>query len=417
MRKNYICALDIGSSKISGALAEIRKAKIVDLYLESLPSKGVKKGSIVDSIELVEVIGKLLKNLKGISGINIKSVQANISGTDITTKHSHAIIPLTERGNKLITTTDIDKVNEQAKILGSDIDDEIIHKIPSSYAVDSKSGILNPLELYGHKLEVDLYLICARLSCVQTIIHVINQAGFEGKELCFSGLATSEAVFDAELKKGTNVICDIGADITELLLFREGELRNIRILDMGGQDLTRAISESLNIPMDLAEEIKVAYANIAETGLISEDKEVLIKKDSTYKPIKQRQISEIVTKKAKSMSEVIKENVEKNTNLLDINNFILTGRTILQEGFLEMLEETLGIKSRFGRILHPALAAFTKNKTDLSGRKYMTYITALGLLTRQLASLQPKPESFTQPSDNPILRFFHQAKEIYQEYF
>src|SRR3990167_9044627 len=96
---NYICTLDIGSSKIAACVAEIRKNRVSRIFFDTLPSKAVKKGQIVDSIGLIGSITKLLNNLKAKSGIKIKSVSTNISGLDISTKHSRAIVALAERGN------------------------------------------------------------------------------------------------------------------------------------------------------------------------------------------------------------------------------------------------------------------------------------------------------------------------------
>jgi cell division protein FtsA len=417
MIKNYICALDIGSSKIAACLAVIQKKQITDIFLESLPAKGVKRGSIVDSIELVTVVGRVLKNLKAKSGISIKSVLTNISGQDIITKHSRALIPLAERGNKVITSSDIDKVNKQAFVLGSSIEDEIIRAIPFGYCVDSKSGIANPQGLYGHKLEVDLYLICGKLSYVQTVTHVINQAGFESKELFFSGLATSEALFNQELKRGTNIICDIGSDITELLLFKDGLLKEVKIFSFGGSDLTTALSDALNIPWDLAEDIKVSHGVIGEPGQIKQDQEVLVKKDNVYKPIKQRLISEIITARAQSICQSLKDSLEKMEHFLEINNFIFTGRTMLQEGFLEMFEKSFGILTEIGRINQPQIAPFLNKKDALAGRKYLTYLTCLGLICKELHAGKPKIPSPVASSRHPVLKFIDKAKEIYQEYF
>jgi len=417
MLTDYICALDIGSSKIAACVAEVKRRQIINIYSEIMPSKGIKRGSIVDSIELVNCVGKILKKLKSKSAINIKSIYTDISGVDIITKHSRAVLPFADRGNKLITSQDIEKANEQALILGSDIDEEVIHRIPFSYTVDSKSDISNPLGLYGHKMEVDLYLVCGKLSSIQTITHIINQAGYEIKELFFSGLATSEVVFNDEFKKGTNIICDMGSDITELLLFKDGVIKDIRILPLGGGDLTEALMDSLNIPFDLAEAIKFSYGVIGDSSLIAEDKEALIKNDNIYKPIKQRVVSEIITSEAKSMCEVLKDNAEKNVHLSEIDNFILTGRTMLQDGFLEMLEVILGIPVEFGRISHPQILPFLNKNPDFSGRKYLAYLTSLGLICKELYGYQSQTLSFSQPAKNPILKAINKVKEIYQEYF
>ena len=162
MINSYICAMDIGSSKLAAVLAKTRKNSVTDLFFETEVSKGIKEGAIVDSIELIGSIERLLKNLKSKSGVKIKSVFTNISGLDLLTKHSCAVIPLAERGNKVISSADIQRVNEQARVLGSNLEEEVIHQIPYSYNIDSKKNIINPLGLYSHRLEIDLFLVSAK---------------------------------------------------------------------------------------------------------------------------------------------------------------------------------------------------------------------------------------------------------------
>jgi len=414
---NYICALDIGSSKIAAAVAEIKRKRISNIFFDSIPSKGVKCGIIVDSIDLVSSISKLMKNLKVKSGIKIKFLYANISGQDIVTKHSQAIVPLAERGNKVITRQDLQRVNEQARILGSGLEEEIIHLMPSSYSIDSKSNITNPLGLYSHRLEVDLYLVCAKLSAIQSLNRVINQAGFEIKDLFFSGLATSRAVINAEFKEGLNLFCDIGSDTTELLVFKDGILKDIEILPIGGDNLTSKLSDSLRIPQELAEDIKRSYGIIGEPERIGEDKEILVKKSNLYKPIKQRQVSEIITSQAKLVCSNIKDAVQKLVPCYEVNNFVVVGRSILLEGFIETLENTLAIPVKLGRIINPDIPSSIKEDRVLSGQKYLMYLTPLGMICEALQDKSMGNLPTNQPTKNLIARAINRFKEAYQEYF
>ncbi|MEK6727209.1 MAG: cell division protein FtsA [Candidatus Omnitrophota bacterium] len=414
---SYICALDIGSSKIAACVAEIKKKRINRIFFEALPSKSVKKGQIGDSIDLVGSVTKVIKNLKVKSGIKIKFVNTNISGQDIITKHSRAIVPLAERGNKMITVSDMQRANEEARILGSSLDEEVVHMMPSGYTIDSKGNIINPLGLYSHRLEVDLYLVCAKLSSVQSLSRVINQSGYEIKDLFFSGLATSRAVFDRSLKEGLNLFCDIGADTTELLVFRNGVLKEIDILQIGGDDLTAQLQDALKIPFDLAEDIKRSYGLIGEPGEILEDKEILVKKTNLYKPIRQRLVVEIVTSKAKLICSQIKDAVEKKVSCYEVDNFVIVGRTALLEGFIERLENTLAIPVRLGRIADPEILSFAKEESELTAQKYLTYLTCLGMI---LESMQDKSTPILpnqKPVKNCIKKAIARFKEAYQEYF
>jgi len=417
MLNNYICALDIGSSKIAACVARIKKKRVESLFFESMPSKGVREGAIVDSIELVNCLSKLMKNLKAKSGINIKVLYANISGHDIVTKHSRAIVPLAERGNKVITIPDIERVNEEARILGSSLEEEIIHMTPSSYTIDSKSSVVNPLGLYSHRLEVDLYLTCGKLSSIQSLSRAVNQSGYEIKRLFFSGLGTSKAIFTREFNEGINLFCDIGSDITEILVFKDGVLSDIEILLLGSNNLTTQIQDALEIPFDLAEDIKRSYGAVGDPAGLDEDKEILVKKSNLYKPIKQKLVSEIITSGVKSICAKIKDCVDKKVANYEVSNFVVVGRTVLLEGFIETLENTLSIPVKLGRISNPQILSLVKEDSALSGQKYLMYLTALGMLCEAIEGRPPAASFASQPPKNIILRSINRFKELYQEYF
>lgn len=414
---NYICGLDIGSDKISAVVARIKNKKITGLFFETSSSKGVNRGVIVDSVELISRISVILENLKLKSAVNIKSLYVNVSGKDIIIKHSQAVLPLAEKGNKVITLSDIIKVNEQARILGSSLEEEIIHKLPLKYSIDSANDISRPLGLYSHRLEVDLYLICAKIPFVHNLTRVINHAGYEVKNLFFSGLAAGRAVLGYQFKEGVHVLCDIGRDITEVLIFQEGNLKVTEIMPIGGNDLSFAISDTLKIPFELAEEVKKSHTSIGDYDSIQEDKEILVRKDNTYNPIKQKLISEILTKKAKLICHAIKQTIEKTLPCTRINNFTVVGRTVLLGGFLEILEESLGIPVKLGRINHPEIRELVAKNEVLSGQKYLSYITSLGLI---LKALETENESLLNQghlAKNLLFKAVNRVKEVYQEYF
>jgi len=417
LNSNYLCTLDISSSKIAAVVAQIKKDRVSDIFFEIALSRGIKKGTVIDPIELVGVITGVLKTLKSASGIKIKYLSANISGQDISTRHSRAIIPLAERGNKVITPSDIYRANEQARILGSSLEEEIIHSVPYSYAIDSKTNILNPAGLYSHRLEVDLYLVFAKLAGVQSLARAINQSGYEIKDLFFSGLATSAAIFDFVPTEGVEVVCDIGSDIIEILVFRNGRLSDIDILPIGGDDITLKISDELKIPFELAEEVKRSHAIVGEHAQLPEDKEILVKKHDIYKPIKERVVVELSTREAKQLCQTIKEKLDKMVPTQRITNFICCGRTVMLDGFLEALENALGISVKLARIANPEIAGLVKRYDSLSGQRYLAYLTALGLLCQSLHREQAHTLYTIQPPRNVFIKVFQKVREVYQEYF
>ncbi len=414
---SYICAIDIGSNKIAASVAQVKRGRLGNIFFEVMPSRGVKEGVIVDATELVTCLTKIIKSLKTKSGLKIKFIHTNFSGKDISTSHSHAIIPLAERGNKVITSTDITYCHEQARILGSSLDDEIIHVIPSSYSIDSKSNVINPIGLYSHRLEVDLYLVSARLSSLQSLSRAVSQSGYEIRNLSFSGLATSKAVFGKEEKQGLSVFCDVGSDITELLIFKDGLLQDIQILPLGGASLTQQLCEGLKINYELAEDIKRSYGVIGDANNIPEDKEILVKKDEFYKPIKQREVAQMVSNSSRLICTQIKEIVERKVPLHEIDHFIMVGKTLLTDGFIEMMEDIAGMPVAIGRINNPQIASLVKKSNDLSGQKYLTYLTCFGMICEDLESKTIGTLPIIKPARNLMMKAINRFREVYQEYF
>ena len=418
MKKNkYICALDIGSSKIAACVVEVKKNHISALYFDSVPVKGITRGAVMDSTLLVSAIGRVVKNLKAKSGIAIKSLYTNISGPAIIAKHSHAIIPLAERGNKVITPSDIEKVNDQARILGSSLEEEMLHRFPSSYTIDTKATIANPLGLYSHRLEVDLLLVCVKLAIMQSFTRAVAQAGYEVKGVFNSSIATSEAVFGDRRNEEISVLCDIGSDITELVVFQQNLLKDIKVIPCGGDDFTSKLADTLRIPLDLAEDVKRSYGLVKDASEIPEDKEILLKQEDRYRPIKQKSVVYVANAQAQALAQEIKESLKQVVALNRINSLSVSGRTVLLDGMLEALENSLGVPVKLARVVHPEIAPLVNHNEALSGRKHLHYLVALGLCCLALRKERPLSLRDTPTAGGVVARIFNKVQEVYQEYF
>lgn len=417
MANNYICALDIGSSKLAACLARFKGRRIEELVFNCMSSRGIKGGIIIDSIELVSSLTKLLRELKEKSGINIKQVHCGISGRNVSVKLSRAIIPLAERGSKIITAHDLRRVNEQARILGLNMEEEVLHALPRAYAIDSAANILNPIGLYSHKLEAEILLICAKSSCVQSLIRCVNQSGFDIKGVHFGAFSLSKSVFTKEELTGQSVFCDFGDDTTELLIFSDGMLSDFEVVPEGGNSFTFALARELKVPYELAEDIKISYGSIGTTEHLGEDKEILVKNSDFYRPIKQKDVCEILTNEAKRVSLSIKCALESKVSLHKIDSIVIAGRAVLMDGLIETLENALEARLRSARISDPDVAPLIKKDSAVSGRRYLTYLSCLGMICSSKDENNKDYYAQSQPAKKLPHRLLNKLKDLYQEYF
>ena len=194
-------------------------------------------------------------------------------------------------------------------------------------------------------------------------------------------------------------------------------LNDIQILPFGGNDLTQKLSDNLKIPLDLAEAIKCSYGFIGNPSEVAEDKEILVKKNEFYKPIKQRLVAEIITASAREICSKIKSAAEKKVAFHKLSNFVVVGRTILLEGFIETLENTLNAPVKLGRLTNLEIISLIKENSELSGQKYLNYLTCLGMICEALENKPLGILPLRQPAKNLVLKLINRVKEVYQEYF
>ena len=418
----YVCGIDIGSSKVAACLGGFRGRELTNVWWDSISAVGVKRGQIQDVQGLTVTLSKLLKNLKAKSGVKIKSAYLGIASPNILAKQSQAVIALAERGNKSVTKTDIQKVSQQAQILGSRFEDEILHTEPLRYAVDNENEVTNPLGLYGHQLKVDLYLICAKATYINTIIEIIHRLGLRLNEITLSGLAVSQAVFDPKKVEGLNILCDIGNDITQILIFNDGKLIHYQIITSGGDDLTTNLSRELNLPYSLAEEVKVSYGCI-QNNYESPDKEIIIKKGNTYSTLSQNLVIQVLSQASGRIAETIRDTIRP--HLLAISSshipikatLYVSGRSACLEGFLELLEVVVGIPVKMAKIGNSNLSAPLMRHRLMSGKPILNYLACLGLIA-EASNLSYKSSARPIRDFRSLLfNIPEKVKEIYQEYF
>ncbi len=407
MRERFIAGLDIGTSKIAASIAKVDKRGNVDLLaIEDSPSRGISRGLVTDLAQLSQTIQETMGNLKKRSSAKPDDIYAGIKGMHLTALHSRALIPLLDRGNKVITSLDIRKVNNQARILGLSLEDESIHEFAQSYVIDGNNKVDNPLGLYGHKLEVDLFMITGRVSQIENLIRATSNAGYRIKNFIFSGLAASLVTLEEEEKQKGCCLINIGAGSTEILTFQGGILRNLEIIPLGGYNLSEAIASALKIPLNLAEELKISYGAVAASEL-EEDEDILVRKSSTYNSVSRRNICEAIEPDANRLIEAIKQKIDQSDYRKYFSSgVVITGGTSLLYGFLEKLESELGLSVKLAKIKQKALPS----------TKAPIYATTIGLLHCGIQVFLENG-SLVNKSKKVSNNLVNRIKEIYHEYF
>jgi Actin-like ATPase involved in cell division len=244
MGKDYIVTgLDIGSSKTTALTARLVGGLFEILGQISLPSKGVSRGMFTDLSEATDTVSKVLAKLREKTGKSPGEIYVNISGQTVKGAKSIGMIPLSLRGRE-IAAADMDRAVGVASTIHLPFDREIIHRIVHNFSIDDQSWISNPLGLYASRLSCDVYIITGDVNHIQSIYKCVNSAGYDLKELVYTGIADGASLLDKAEKEEGAVLVDFGDTLTEASFFFGGSLAELDISPVGSKDFGPGFKES-----------------------------------------------------------------------------------------------------------------------------------------------------------------------------
>ncbi|MFM7273576.1 MAG: cell division protein FtsA, partial [Gammaproteobacteria bacterium] len=155
-----IVGLDIGTSKVVAIVGEAGTDGTLKVVgLGSHPSRGLKKGMVVDIESTVQSIQRAVEEAERMAGCTIHSVYAGIAGSHIRSLNSHGIVAIRDRE---VFPHDVERVIDAAQAVAIPADQKILHILPQEYVIDSQEGIKEPLGMSGVRLEAKVHLVtCA----------------------------------------------------------------------------------------------------------------------------------------------------------------------------------------------------------------------------------------------------------------
>ncbi|MBN1226728.1 MAG: cell division protein FtsA [Deltaproteobacteria bacterium] len=355
-KDNLIVGVDIGTTKICTIIGEVDSQGEIDIIgLGLSPSRGLRKGVVIDLESTVEAIKKSVHEAEIMAGIPIESAYVGIAGGHIKGISSRGVIAVSGK-NREITQTDIDRVIDAAKAVALPMDREVIHVLPQEYIIDNQDRIKQPLGLSGVRLEVDVHIITGAVASAQNIIKSVNRAGLEVKDIILEQLASSEATMVSDEKELGVAVVDIGGGTTDLAIFVNGSIRHAAVISLGGDNFTYDIAVGLRTPNREAEEIKRKHGCVLTT-LLDDKETVEVPTVGGRKPrvVSRQVLCEIMEPRAEEIFGLVDREIKNSGygNLIPAG-VLITGGSSLMKGMVEIGEQIfdlpvrLGIPSGFG---------------------------------------------------------------------
>lgn len=401
------CGLDIGAQTVKASAVRVGENHSFELLgVYESKTSGFQQASVTDINELSECIHNTVAGILSRTGLKLKEVQLGISGELIDQRFSTAVIPLVDRGNKVISQPDVKKLQVQARMLGVKMEEIILHDFPQYYKVDDVNTALNPVGLFGRKLETSTLLIVLNNTILRNLTKAVNEAGYDVSNMFAAGYAAAEACLNEYYRRQGCVLLDVGAAVSSALFFKDGQLKFLQRILWGGDSITRRISNQLNLSFNVAEDIKTAYG-VATQSDSSVDEEILLKREEAYVPVRKQLISEAIEPEVVLFIEQVSEAI-KNSGLGDQMNVgvMMVGGGSLLPGFPERLEQGLNMPVKLGKV----------NMAIKKLHNSAKFASVVGLA--QMGGLKAASQSVAVAGQmNLAAQTFNKVKELYQEYF
>ena len=390
--------LDIGTSKVVAIVAELGLEGEIDIIgIGSHPSKGLKKGVVVNIETTVESIRRAVEEAELMAGCQIEQVYAGIAGSHIRGLNSHGIVAIRD---KEVFQADIERVIDAAQAVAIPADQKVLHVLPQEYVIDDQEGVKEPLGMSGVRLEAKVHLITCAVNAYQNIEKCIKKCGLEVEDIILEQLASGDAVLTEDEKDLGVCLVDIGGGTTDIAIFSEGAIRHTAVIPIAGDQVTNDIAMALRTPTPNAEEIKIKYA-CALGSLAQENETIKIPSvgDRSDRDLSRQALAEVVEPRYEELFSLVQAELRRSGfEDLVAAGIVLTGGTSKIEGAIELAEEIFHMPVSLGK---------PKNVAGLSDIvRNPIYSTAVGLLhygaNQQTRGVAKKPK---QKSDGLIDQF------------
>lgn len=348
IEKKPIVGLDIGTSKVVAIVGEQTAAGTLDIIgIGVHPSKGLKKGVVVNIETTVNSIRRAIEEAELMAGTQITSVYAGIAGSHINSINSHGIVAI--RDNE-VAQSDIDRVIDAAKAVAIPADQKIIHILPQEFIIDSQEGIREPIGMSGVRLEAKVHMVTGAVSAAQNIVKCVRRCGLDVEDIILEQLASSYAVLTEDEKELGVCLIDIGGGTTDIAVFTDGAIRHTAVLPIAGDQVTNDIAVALRVPTQVAEDIKIQHScALARSVDMNETITIPGIGERPARHLAQVALAEVVEPRYEELFLLIQAELRR-TGLDDLigSGIVLTGGSSKMRGAVDLAEDIFRMPVRLG---------------------------------------------------------------------
>ncbi len=350
-KMKVISALDIGTSKVISIVGELDTYGDIHIIgVGEVPSKGFDRGNITRLDLAVSSIVNAVKEAQEMASVKIENVVLGISGSNIKSQNERDTLSISPQPVD-IDQSHIDRLMERATTRAREEGYEVISYTPRNFTLDNQDGIINPMGLFGSKLSAEVHVVKVSIGLLRNIERAVTLAGLRVTKIYVNGMASAEAVLTPEEKEEGVLLIDMGAGLTDFVLFSGGFPSVTGAIPTGSMNITKDIAHFMKTSSDQAEKIKLE-SGYAIADLVNESERIKIKPRGEEREvsISRRELAEVIQIRLEEISdEIVKSISSKGYSLDQINaGIVVTGGGAKLGGIREFFERFFDMPVRIG---------------------------------------------------------------------
>jgi len=348
----------------------------------SAPNLGMRRGIVVHVDDVVDAVIHAITEAERLSGVQMQNATVNVNGSHVVGMNSKGVIAIST-ANREISSEDRLRAEEAATIVKLPPNREIIQVFAKNYRLDGMQGV---------RLEVDTHIVTAASPNLKSLGLVLEKANIKPGHYTVTSLAAAEAVLSRQQKESGTLLLDIGAGTTNLTVVEDGEVQHVAVLPLGGLNITNDLAIGLKTDLDVAEEVKLKYANLGDDPKIGS---VSVVHDDKTHVFDREDIRMIIEARVEEILEYVDKELKKIHRSRKLpGGVVLVGGTANMPGIADFTKEKLELAARVGT-LQP-LSGLVDTVQDPA------YAGAVGLMVLDMLFMPVSEHESGRPSESML---------------
>lgn len=251
--EHLVAGLDIGTSKVAVAIAAkdgLGSCKIIGVGTGL--HNGLQRGVIRDTDAVRQAVTEAVIKAERMAQRPMPPAVVGIPGSLSSSFTARGTVPIRRSGHR-VQAEDVERALGAAKAMSIPPGRRVIHRILRGFWLDGRHLPGEPVGLVGRHLEVEVQFVTIALSAWEELTSFLEQGDVAVAKMTVQCLATADMVLALDQKKLGVVLVDLGAGLTDIVVYQADKLQHMACLPMGTRNLALDLMMGLDITLEDAE--------------------------------------------------------------------------------------------------------------------------------------------------------------------